>query len=74
MYRVSDLVANLITTEDTGVHRGNATEENGSAGVHRNWDYPEMYRVSDAVANLITTGDTGVHRGNATEKNGTTFA
>ncbi len=28
MYRVSDAVANLITTEDTGVHRGNATEKN----------------------------------------------
>src|SRR6266403_3935339 len=33
MYRVSDPVANLITTEDTGVHRGNATEKNGSASL-----------------------------------------
>ena len=33
MYRVSDRVANLITTEDTGVHGGNATEESGSASL-----------------------------------------
>jgi hypothetical protein len=30
MYLVSDPLANLITTEDTGVHRGNATEKNGT--------------------------------------------
>src|SRR6266436_9316853 len=33
MYRVSDPVANLITTEDTGVRRGSATEKNGSASL-----------------------------------------
>jgi hypothetical protein len=33
MYRVSDRVANLITTEDAGVHRENATEKNGFASL-----------------------------------------
>src|SRR5260370_441013 len=58
MYRVSDPVANLITTGDRGVHRGNATEKNGSASLDASCSFSHAWeqRLPD-VKTLPTIED-----------------
>jgi hypothetical protein len=52
MYRVSDPVANLITTGDTRVHRGNATEKNGFALLDASCSFSHVWeqRLPDVKA------------------------
>ena len=55
MYRVSDPVANLITTEDTGVHRGNATEKNGSASLDGSCSFSHVWEQRLPDVNALPT-------------------